>query len=129
MRKTKSCTAVPTESAEQIALFRWAAYSAGAYPELAMMYHIPNERKCTPQQGARMKAEGRKSGVPDICLPVARNGYHGLYIELKRTKGGRVSDEQEGWIKGLTRCGYKAVVCRGWESAQKVILDYLGGCT
>lgn len=119
--------AVPTESDEQIALFRWAAYETGVHPELGMMYHIPNERKCSAQQGARMKAEGRKSGVPDICLPVARGGYHGLYIELKRTKGGRVSDEQKGWLKALQRCGYRAEVCLGWDAARTVIMDYLGG--
>ena len=55
MKKAKP--AVPTESDEQIALFRWAAYETSAYPELGMMYHIPNERKCSAQQGARMKAD------------------------------------------------------------------------
>lgn len=117
---------VPTESQEQIDLFKWAAYESGAHPELSMLYHIPNERKCTPQQGARMKAEGRKSGVPDICLPVAKGGYHGLYIELKRTRGGAVTEAQRGWLKALERCGYRAEVCRGCEEAKKTILEYLG---
>lgn len=125
MRKARP--AVPTESDEQIALFRWAAYETGAHPELSMLYHIPNERRCTARQGARMNAEGRRKGVPDICLPVPKGGYHGLYIELKRTKGGTVSDDQKGWIKALQRCGYRAEVCRGWEPAMKVIMDYLEG--
>lgn len=33
-----------------------------------------------------LKRQGVKAGVPDICLPVARNGYHGLHIELKAGK-------------------------------------------
>lgn len=119
--------AVPTESDEQIALFRWAAYETNAHPELSMLYHIPNERRCTARQGARMNAEGRRKGVPDICLPVPKGGFHGLYIELKRTKGGTVSEDQRGWIKALQRCGYRAEVCRGWEPAMNVILEYLEG--
>ena len=27
------------------------------------------------------------SGVPDLFLPVPRNSYHGLYIEMKSEKG------------------------------------------
>lgn len=123
----KARPAVPTESDEQIALFRWAAYETNAHPELSMLYHIPNERRCTARQGARMNAEGRRKGVPDICLPVPKGDFHGLYIELKRTKGGTVSEDQRGWIKALQRCGYRAEVCRGWEPAMKVILEYLEG--
>lgn len=127
MRRVHQTGPVPTESQEQIALFRWAAYESKAHPELQMLYHVPNERKCSPQQGARMKAEGRKSGVPDICLPVARGGYHGLYIELKRTKGGRVSDEQDVWLLALRANGYRAEVCRGWDAARQVIEEYIKG--
>lgn len=127
MHRIRPVNAVPTESDEQIALFRWAAYESKAMPELQMLYHIPNERKCSAQQGARMKAEGRKAGVPDICLPVARGGFHGLYIELKRTKGGKVSEEQAGWLKALQRCGYRAEVCKGWDAARGVIEEYLRG--
>ena len=32
----------PTEDTEQICLFRWAALQSSKYPELALMYHIPN---------------------------------------------------------------------------------------
>ena len=62
----------PTESEEQQTLFRWAAMQCGKYPELALMFHIPNEGKRSWMTGGRMKAEGLKSGVPDIFLPVPR---------------------------------------------------------
>lgn len=74
-----------------------------------------------------MRAEGMKKGVPDLCLPVARGGCHGLYIELKRTKGGKVTPEQLEWVDALTRQGYMAAVCRGWEEASDIITEYLGG--
>jgi hypothetical protein len=116
---------VPTESEEQQSLISWVRRSLGNYPELNMLYHVTNEGKRSPVTGARLKAEGLQPGVPDLCLAVARGEYHGLYIEMKRTKGGRVSPEQARWIEKLSREGYVAVVCRGWEQAREAILRYL----
>ena len=117
---------IPTESEEQQALFLWAGYMRCQIPELGMLYHIPNEGKRSAATGGRMKAEGLKKGVPDICLPVARGGFHALYIELKRTKGGRTSDEQREWMEALGSQGNLACVCRGWNAARRTILEYLG---
>lgn len=116
-----------TESQEQQLLFEWAALSAGRWPELALMYHIPNGGSRSKSEAGRFKAEGVKAGVPDICLPVARSGYHGLYIELKRVKGGRVSTAQQEWIAALRDQGYYACVCKGWDDAAHVIKAYLEG--
>ena len=76
-------------------------------------------------EAARLRAQGVKSGVPDLCLPVARGGNHGLYIELKRQRGGRISEEQVRWIDGLLEQGYAAAICKGWQEAASVIIDYL----
>ena len=76
-----------SETTEQIALFNWAKRTESILPELALMYHVPNEGKRS--NGGILKAAGLKSGVPDICLPVANNGFHGLYIELKFGKNDR----------------------------------------
>lgn len=118
---------MPTESVEQQRLFEWATWAQGAHPELGMLYHIPNEGKRSRKTGARMRAEGLKKGFPDLCLPVARKGKHGLYIELKRTKGGRVSDSQREWLEKLAAEGYAVAVCYGWENAAETIKNYLGG--
>lgn len=117
----------PEEEVEQTCLFRWAAYSIGAHPELRLLHAIPNGGKRSKSEAARMKAAGVKAGVPDMFLPVARGGSHGLYIELKRIKGGRVSAEQLAWMEELTREGYTCAVCHGWEEARKVIQTYLKG--
>ena len=77
-------------------------------------------------EAIRFKAEGVKAGVPDICLPVPRGEWHGLYIELKRRERGRVSAEQTAWLEALMRQGYATAICRGWEDAKRVILAYLG---
>lgn len=117
----------PTEAQEQEALFSWAAYNRGKYPQLELMYHIPNEGKRSGMNGYRLKAQGLRKGVPDICLPVPSGRYTALYIELKRMDGGRVSEEQRGWISALNRVGCRAVVCHGWEAARVEIEQYLGG--
>lgn len=68
---------------------------------------------------------GVKPGVPDMFLPVAREGCHGLYIELKRRDGGRVSTEQTAWMDALARQGYKTALCHGWDAAREEMLRTL----
>ena len=116
---------VQTEDQEQIALFNWAAMMNYKYPELRYMYHVPNGGYRNKAEAGRFKAQGVKSGVPDIVLPAARGQYHGLYIELKRTEGGKLSADQRDWLEFLTEQGYYAAVCRGWEEAKDAIEGYL----
>jgi len=93
-------------------------------------------------EAARFRAMGVKSGVPDIFLPVGvqkidsvdrgqytiiRTKYNGLYIELKRLRGGTVSAAQKQWIARLRDAGYAVEVCKGWEAAAAVITNYLEG--
>ena len=116
---------VPLEDAEQRIIFQWAAMETAAHPELGLLYAIPNGGKRAIKTAIALKAQGVKSGVPDMCLPVARGAYHGLYIELKRQKGGTVSETQKSWITALAEQGYKAVVCRGADEAIGTIKEYL----
>lgn len=122
MARLKSIQA--SESQEQRLLVEWAWSQERRIPELAMLYAIPN------QGAARLKKlqmEGTKRGVPDLCLAVARGQYHGLYIEMKRIKGGKLSMEQISWLSRLTAEGYCAEVAYGFEDAQAKILRYLRG--
>ena len=90
-----------------------------------MMFAIPNGGARHRVIGGQMKAEGVKRGVPDVFFPVARGGYHGLFIEMKRTNGGKVSSEQQEWIIELNKNGFMTVVCHGFEKAKAVIIEYL----
>lgn len=94
------------------------------YPELKLLHHIPNGGRRDPIEARHLKEQGVKSGVPDLYLPVARKGYHGLYIEMKN-ENGRVSDNQKWWIAELNNQKYYAVVCYGWEEAKQCLTDYL----
>ena len=118
---------LPKEGQEQATLMNWAAMHKDVYPELALLFHIPNGGGRSKAEAGRFKAEGVKAGVPDLMLPVARGEYHGLFIELKRLDGGTVSKAQKEWIRDLNAQGYRAEVCKGWEAASRVIRDYLEG--
>ena len=116
----------PLERDEQELLFEWAEYAACKYPEVALLHHIPNGGRRNAREAHNLRLQGVRAGVPDICLPVPRGGYGALYIELKRKRGGRVSEQQRVWIDALNRAGNKAVVCCGFDEAKKAIEDYLG---
>ncbi len=70
----KSTTEIPTEHVEQVSLMRWAALTKRRRPELALLYAIPNGGDRHKAVAAKLSAEGVKSGVPDLCLPVPRLG-------------------------------------------------------
>ena len=116
------------ESDHQQALFQWSrlVQVQAQYPELSLLHAIGNGGKRNLIEAARMKREGVLAGVSDIMLPVARNGFHGLYIELKVGKN-KASDNQKWWIAETTKQGYYSVVCYGWVEAKGVIERYLEG--
>jgi hypothetical protein len=116
----------PSEHAEQVAVFEWAELSKNRYPELGLMFAIPNGSYKSLNQALKFKREGLKSGVPDIFLPHAVTPFYGLFIELK-AKDGKLTKNQKNWILNLKSQGYFATVCIGSESAISVIKSYLKG--
>ena len=123
-RKRRNRPVVAPEAKEQEALMAWARLSEARYPELKLLHHIPNGGFRHYATAVSMRRQGVRRGVPDLSLPVARGGYHGLYVELKR-KGGKLTDEQAEWIDALCESGYQASVCYGWEHARQTIEEYL----
>ena len=109
-----------SEHDEQVCLFQWAAL----IPDLAWMFAIPNGTRTSMGIARRMKAEGVLKGAADIFLPLPRGGSHGLFIEMKSPTGG-ASPEQKAFIDAMREAGYSAYICKGFEAAQAVILQYL----
>ena len=114
------------ENQHQALVVKWSQQEAirSKWPELKLLFHIPNERICSVQQGANLKRMGVKRGVPDLCMPVARGAYHGLFIEMK-TESGTATSDQKWWGDQLKAQGYMWAVCKGWESAVKLLEIYL----
>jgi hypothetical protein len=119
----------PQEWEEQVALFERVAYAVKSCPDLQMLFHVPNGAGyLSPGMARRFKAMGVQSGVPDICMPVPKGGFVGLWVELKRKDAcpSDTSQAQHGWHRALRGYGYRVEVCKGWEAAWAVIMDYLG---
>ncbi len=114
-----------SEHDEQAALMGWAILQTGVWPELRLLFAIPNGGHRHKAVAAKMVAEGVKRGVPDVCLPVPRGDHHGLYIEMKYGRNG-TSPDQDAWLEALAGQGYKTAVCYSFEAAQRVITEYLG---
>lgn len=112
------------EAGAQEALFSWCDMQRGKYPELRLLYHVPNGGKRDAATARALKRQGVKAGVPDLCLPVARDGWHGLYIELK-VGSNKPTELQKQWLKSLRQQDYATAVCYGWEEAADVLKSYL----
>lgn len=113
-----------SESGHQRAVFAWAALNFPKYPELRLMFAIPNGGERNKIVAANLKAEGVRAHVPDIFLPVPRGKWCGLFLEMKK-QGGRVDPGQKEFIKALQMQGYGACVCVGWLAATETLVSYL----
>lgn len=119
-----------SESQEQIALFSWSRLATQEFPELRLLYCTPNGGARHKATAGRLKSEGVRPGVPDICLPVPRGNFGACYIELKRPHAagkprGRTSPEQLWWLGELQAVGNFAAVAYGWTEARRIIEAYL----
>ena len=108
----------------QIAFFEWAKWQERRYPELRLMYHVPNGGHRSKAEAGIFKAMGVKRGVPDVFLPAPRGIYHGLYIELKSSNGVPSSDQRE-LLNSLQEAGYFVCVLNSLDKAISITEKYL----
>lgn len=116
-----------SESQEQAALVSWWRMAGPTLAPNAVLAAIPNGGARDAATGARMKREGVVAGMPDLLLACARSGRHGLFVELKRRKGGVLSQAQRDLFPLLEAQGYAVAVCRGFDEARQAVEDYLAG--
>lgn len=82
------------------------------------IFAIPNGGKRVRTTAARLKAEGVSPGVPDLFVPA-----WGLWIEMKRKKGGVLSPVQKDWIAYLGDIGCQVIVGQGFLDAKNKVLN------
>lgn len=116
----RACNELKTEDEEQFQLVKWLR------DKNIPFYHVPNQRRTTVQYGAKLKRLGVSAGVPDLVITCMRGGYGGLYIELKRVKGGVLSESQALWRDTLIREGYAWYMALGAEHGKVIVKQYLG---
>ena len=114
---------VQPEAIEQAKVIAWARANENNYPYLWMLHSSLNGVKMTKAQAGRAIAQGMLSGVPDLFLPVPKNGYHGLFIEMKYGSN-KVTENQEKFLQNAANVGYAVSVCYSANEAIKRIEDY-----
>lgn len=105
-----------SEHLEQALFVQWMKRN---HPE-HRLFAIPNGGLRSKSQAMALKTEGVSPGVPDLMIPSLK-----LFIEMKKEKGGKVSDEQKDWLEYLNSCGYVAIVANGCEEAKKIVASIL----
>jgi hypothetical protein len=101
-----------SEHEEQREFVQWFRQT---YPG-TLIFAIPNGGARSPATASRLKAEGVVKGVPDLFIPAWET-----WIEMKRVKGGSTSLEQDMMHLYLRSVGYKVIVTKGFEDAQRQI--------
>lgn len=115
------------ESAYQTQVVEWSRWAFKAnparYPHLEMLHCSLNGVKLSGTQAKIAKGQGMLSGVPDLFLPVPKNGFHGLFIEMKSEKG-RVTENQHWFLTNAESLSYKTVICYSAKEAISAIQAY-----
>ena len=106
---------IPSEESEQMGFVCWFSEK---YPNV-LIFHINNSSSHIATR-KRLKAMGQVPGIPDLCIPE----WGPCWVEMKRVKGGVVSDEQEQMHRYLRSLGQKVIVGYGAQDASRQILEY-----
>jgi len=115
-----------SEEAIHKAIVDWADRQAAAEPALAMLFHPPNGGSRHGAEAQKLKEMGVRQGVPDLLLPVRRQGACGLALELK-SPSGRLRPTQAWWLARLQAEGWAVAVAWTFSEARHVLEEYLAG--
>ena len=108
----------------QSSIVAWAALATRLDWRLSLLFAIPNGGKRHPSTAKRLKDEGVRAGVPDLCLPCCGTLGNALYLEVK-TKRSYPSAAQKSFIAALKRAGNGVVVVRSLDEAIEAIATHL----
>jgi len=95
-------------------------------PEI-LIHSIPNGGKLTGMQRIRREKEGELAGVSDLFIAEPIGKHCGLYIEMKRKTGGKVSKKQNAFMLKAEAKGYRCHVANSCELAWGILNEYLNG--
>lgn len=113
------------EEIDMIKYFDWVRYNKLD----DFIYHNMNEAKKSMAGGRFANRMGRLSGVSDIFIRQAKQGFHGFYIEMKslgkNNRWGALSATQISFQESSRRDGYKSETAFGADEAIKITKHYL----
>ena len=104
------------EDLDQINVVNWFRFQ---YKDV-LIYHCPNGGRRNVREAVKLQRMGVVAGIPDLYVPK----WH-LWIEMKKKKGGTLSKEQKEIIAYLQSIGDTVLVCRGFEEAKEMIMEFV----
>lgn len=114
---------IPTEAEEQITFVDWLETKKLKFTA------IPNSTYTSSWFQKRNNTNlGLRPGLPDILVivPGEEGVHHLLFIEMKRKKRSKTSEEQKAWIEALNMCpNVEARVCEGFDKAVAFVEEFL----
>lgn len=113
---TRVTPSLPSEHDEQAGFVQWFR---AKWPRV-LIFAIPNGGKRSIVTAKRLRREGVTPGVPDLYIPA-----WGIWIEMKRQKGGRTSPDQDAMIQYLEEIGHTVIVGYGAMDASDKLLRML----
>ena len=102
----------PTEHSLQVQVLDYLYYKA---KRDIYWFAVTNAGERSLRMGARMKAEGMRAGVADLCIMMP--GGRCAWLEMKTAKG-RQSIAQKGFQAWCARLGHPYVLARSLEEAE-----------
>lgn len=134
MRVTEVITSM-NKNGEYILSKHLSVYIRNQYPNVVFHFDTGSGTKLTMGQAVKMKCLNPLRGYPDLFIAEPRNGYNGLFIEIKKDgekllkrnkefKTGHL-EEQSSFLTILTAKGYKALFGVGYDECKKIIDEYL----
>ena len=119
---------IPTERQTQRAIL---AMAGRCFPDV-WITHIPNGAHLAGNDVARFKqmgaliGDGLKKGAPDLlCL---WSHGKGAFLEVKRPKGGVVSDAQKALHERLSAIGWPVSIVRSQDEAHAALCEAGAPC-
>jgi hypothetical protein len=131
--KSKAVKApVPIEEEECVNLIEWAKVMHWRNRPIAeVLIHVPNgaylgaNAKTRAITMGKLIAMGVQPGVFDYLIPVPTPTRPGLWLEMKRTRGGTVSEDQKAFKRRMLALGWRCEVAKGWVEASRIIEEHL----
>jgi|TARA_S200002703_G_scaffold19982_1_gene16243 hypothetical protein len=117
MVRSRQTTSTCVETEETLHK-RVIQYLDSVLPPKSLYHHSPNEGNRHVNYKLKLKAMGFQSGWPDLELFLPPSEFlpgvppAAVFIELKRKRGGRVSDNQQRIGDNLQALGCYWVVCK-----------------
>lgn len=97
------------------------------YPELLLLFAIPNGGDLSDSNRMRLVAEGMLSGVYDLYLdlPIWESRVSGLWLECKTPKG-QFSKQQRGFkLLREVNSGYRCLEFRSADAGWQHLMNYI----